>query len=173
MPLQVLLRGTNIRTNKLENLIDSITTTNDPLARWDQVGQELEQLSLLQKPIPTAAPLPECPLLSAHFTSADIARLAGKITSEAWLDLALAAIESVPEFEYRAREQEYIPFREASAGQQATALLWALLNQEGPPLIIDQPEDDLDSQIIVNVTEQVWRAKKNGSFYFQVITPIS
>jgi chromosome segregation protein len=147
--LQVLLRGTNIRTNKLENLIGSITATNDPLARWDQVCQELEQLALLQKPIPAAAALPECPLLGAHFNSADIARLAGKITPEAWLDLALAPIESVPEFEYRAREEEYIPFREASAGQQATALLWALLNQEGPPLIIDQPEDDLDSQIIV------------------------
>jgi len=55
----------------------------------------------------------------------------------AQLRLSLTPIESVPVFEYRAREGEYIPFRNASAGQQATALLKTLLNEAGPPLIID------------------------------------
>jgi type III restriction enzyme len=164
--LQSLLRGTSIRTNKIESLIGSVTAAEDPLTRWDQVCQELEALAFLEKPIPAGAPLPESPLLNAHFNSTDIARIADKITPEIWLDLVLAPIGSVPEFTYRAREGEYIPFQEASAGQQATALLWALLNQEGTPLIIDQPEDDLDSQIIIKVIEQVWKAKGKRQLIF-------
>ena len=48
----------------------------------------------------------------------------------------------------------------ASAGQKATALLKILLAQSGMPLIIDQPEEDLDSQVVQNVVEQIWAAKK-------------
>ena len=80
------------------------------------------------------------------FTPSELQKMALKITTDSWLDLSLAIMEDEPVFEYKAREAEYIPFADASAGQQATALLWALLNQEGPPLVIDQPEDDLDNQ---------------------------
>ncbi len=69
-------------------------------------------------------------------------------------------------FEYQAREAEYIPFADASAGQQATALLAALLNQDGPPLIIDQPEDDLDNQVMLRVVEQIVRAKGHRQLIF-------
>ena len=71
-----------------------------------------------------------------------------------------------PVFEFRAREEDYIPFENASAGQQATALLKALLNQPGPPLIIDQPEEDLDNPVILEVVEQVWRAKSVRQLIF-------
>ena len=69
-------------------------------------------------------------------------------------------------FEYRAREGEYIPFRNASAGQQATALLKTLLNQAGPPLIIDQPEEDLDNPVMLEIVGQVWQAKQNRQLIF-------
>ena len=69
-------------------------------------------------------------------------------------------------FEYQAREQEYIPFRNASAGQQATALLKTLLNQAGPPLIIDQPEEDLDNPVMLEIVERVWEAKQKRQLVF-------
>ena len=47
--------------------------------------------------------------------------------------------------------EQYIPFENASAGQQATTLLHVLLRQHGPPLIIDQPEDDLDNEVVLQV----------------------
>lgn len=68
-------------------------------------------------------------------------------------------MEDVPVFEYQQREGEYIKFSDASAGQQATALLKVLLKQDGPPLIIDQPEEDLDNQVILNIVEDVSSAK--------------
>ena len=83
-----------------------------------------------------------------------------------WLTLSLTPIESEPVFEYQAREQEYIPFRNASAGQQATALLKTLLNQPGPPLIIDQPEEDLDNPVMLEIVERVWKAKQNRQLVF-------
>ena len=73
--------------------------------------------------------------------------------------VSLTRLEDRPPFEYRAREGEYIPFPNASAGQQATALLKALLNTTGPPLIIDQPEEDLDNPVMLQVVAQIWQAK--------------
>ena len=54
----------------------------------------------------------------------------------------------------------------ASSGQQATALLCTLLNQAGPPLLIDQPEEDLDNPVMQEIVEQVWSAKKRRQIIF-------
>ena len=61
---------------------------------------------------------------------------------------------------------EKIPFENASAGQQATALLYILLNQEGEPLLIDQPEDDIDSNAITEIIKLIWNCKKNRQIIF-------
>ena len=37
--------------------------------------------------------------------------------------------------------------------------LITLLKQSGPPLVIDQPEDDLDNQIIFEIVKRIWEAK--------------
>ena len=80
--------------------------------------------------------------------------------------LSLTPISSSPVFEYRTREKEYISFHDASVGQQATALLKTLLNQPGPPLIIDQPEEDLDNPVMLEIVEQVWKAKQKRQLIF-------
>ena len=41
-----------------------------------------------------------------------------------------------------------------------------LLAQTGMPLIIDQPEEDLDSQVIESVVEQIWEAKHGRQVMF-------
>ena len=40
------------------------------------------------------------------------------------------------------------------------------LNQGGPPLIIDQPEEDLDNPVMLEVVEQVWLAKQKRQLIF-------
>lgn len=105
-------------------------------------------------------------LAAAGFTPADLDRMARSLTSENWLALSLTPITRVPIFEYRAREAQYIPFHNASAGQQATALLKTLLNQVGPPLIIDQPEEDLDNPVMLEIVAQVWQAKQKRQLIF-------
>jgi chromosome segregation protein len=61
---------------------------------------------------------------------------------------------------------EYIEFIDASAGQQATALLTVLLNQSGAPLIIDQPEDDVDSKMSPDIVQQIWKSKSRRQLVF-------
>lgn len=47
-----------------------------------------------------------------------------------------------------------------------TALLKTLLNQQGPPLLVDQPEEDLDNPVISEIVEQLWAAKQLRQIVF-------
>ena len=103
---------------------------------------------------------PETPVLSQYYTPTDLERMARKLSEDDWLELSLAELTDLPRFEFRQTEMDYIGFSDASAGQQATALLRVLLNQEGPPLAIDQPEEDLDNQVMQEIIKEIWRAKR-------------
>lgn len=164
--LQAVMRGSSIRREKFEVLFKTCTDADQPLAHWMQVLDELKQLTLIREVSEDTGELPATPLLSSAFSSSELLKIATKMGPDEWLALTLIPIGSSPHFQYKATEGEYIPFEEASAGQQATALLWALLNEDGPPLVIDQPEDDLDSQIIVEIIGQVWKAKANRQLIF-------
>ena len=59
-----------------------------------------------------------------------------------------------------------ISFEKASDGQRAAALLFMLLEQQGGPLIIDQPEGDLDNRIIVELTDRLHEAKQKRQLVF-------
>lgn len=68
-------------------------------------------------------------------------------------------------FEYRDRGG-YMPFERASPGQQASALLALLLEQEAGTLIIDQPEDDLDNKIIMKIAKLLQTTKRKRQLIF-------
>jgi type III restriction enzyme len=59
-----------------------------------------------------------------------------------------------------------ISFEQASEGQRAAALLLMLLEQPGGPLIVDQPEGDLDNKVISSVTEKLHDAKQRRQIIF-------
>lgn len=71
-----------------------------------------------------------------------------------------------PIFKYCVPGGRAIDFADASAGQQASALLGVLLSLEGPPLIIDQPEDDLDNAVISQIAKKIWDAKQKRQLVF-------
>ncbi len=137
-----MLDRTGIRSKetKINQLCENIAGAANPPEAWEIILKELDQLI---PPPEEAVPrtLPATPQLTlATFTPPDIDKLAARMTTEDWLELSLVELSDEPAFEYKQREAEYIPFSDASAGQQATSLLRVLLNQEGPPLLIDQPE---------------------------------
>lgn len=167
--LQTVLEGTGIRSQakKLEDLCKAISEASDSVEQWQKVLRDLELLSAIDFEAASTPDLPATPTLSAAgFSQQDIEKIAKRVTPDNWLDLSLVELEDVPTFQYRLREGEYVPFAEASAGQQATALLRVLLNQKGPPLVIDQPEDDLDNQVVLNVVQEIWAAKQNRQIIF-------
>lgn len=167
--LQSLLDKTGIRAQakKLEDLCLSISGADDSVAQWELILADLESLAGIDFDAASDPDVPATPTLSAAgFSNSEIAKIAKRVTPEKWIDLSLLELEDTPTFQYRLREDEYVPFADASAGQQATALLRVLLNQQGPPLVIDQPEDDLDNQVILKVVEEIWAAKQNRQIIF-------
>jgi len=163
--LKELVKGTKMRGEKFEQLLQGVAADPDPLSAWLDIVRELRALSELDEPL--SATLPPCPRLgSALFADNDRRKMAEKLATRGWVDFATLELEDIPRFEYKAREGEYIEFSDASAGQQATALMFVLLNQDGPPLIIDQPEDDLDNHIIWDIVEQLWIAKTKRQLVF-------
>lgn len=164
--MKSITKGSGLRAQKIEVMMLSINTSSDSVGLWDSFLDEMERLAH-HSPGDQNSQRPESPnLIACGFTDGDLSKLAEKLTPETWLELALASLDDQTTFEYRTKDQEYIPFENASAGQQATALLMTLLNQPGPPLVIDQPEDDLDNQVIFDIVKRIWKAKTRRQLIF-------
>ena len=165
--LKSSVKGSGLRAQKIDDFLEGVASSDDPIAAWGGALHELEQLSYRTPDDNEEADYPETPnLIGFGFANADLVKLAAKLTPETWLELVLTPMEDKTTFDYQTKEGEYIPFEHASAGQQATALLFTLLNQSGPPLIIDQPEDDLDNQIIFDIVTRLWNAKTRRQIIF-------
>ena len=165
--LEAVLAGTRIRTKRVEDLCSQLAMSENTVEDWQKVLDELEKLADLEFQEGVETELPETPLLMrGGFTKPELVKIARKMTVEDWLELALTELQDIPLFQYQLREGQYIRFSDASAGQQATALLRVLLNQSGPPLLIDQPEEDLDNQVILEIVASIWTAKPKRQLIF-------
>ena len=165
--IKTTFAGFNIREQKIDDLCQLIIRSTDPIAEWNGILAELETLALNNTS--GADPLPSTPKIdSCGFIQSEKGRLAAGLTPAKWLDLSVAELEFNPIFRYCTNKDthEYIDFADASAGQQATALLTVLLNQPGASLIIDQPEDDVDSKMSQEIVRKMWTAKTRRQFVF-------
>ena len=158
------ITGSKVRTTKIEAFLEEVAKASDPLVAWQQAMDELEAAVLMQADPGSGAAVVSSAL--KRFTADEIEKMAALLTPEEVLDLCLLPMDDQPSFQYQRKEGEYISFGDASAGQQATALVRVLLNQSGPPLIIDQPEEDLDSQVILTIVDQIWAAKRRRQLIF-------
>ena len=93
-----------------------------------------------------------------------------RITDTTVSGFLTAITEGFISFEYK-DGKEFIPFPQASPGQQASALLQLLLKQEAGTLIIDQPEDDLDNRIIMDIASLLQRTKRKRQLIFATHNP--
>lgn len=156
-------RGTRIKGDRFDALRERIEGQAVPLKAWLAVLDEL----LLIAGISEEGQLPDVPQLrAAGFNDRELRLLGAKLDDDTWMRLRLMAPDDDVQFDYRTREGDYIAFQDASAGQRATALMRILLAEEGPPLLIDQPEDDLDNQVIHQISEELWRAKSRRQLIF-------
>ena len=168
--LKQAVTGSRVPGNKIENLGAIVSGADTPEAAsvlWGRMLADLEKLAEFDAERDGAEKRPDAPMLSeVGLTGANLDGIGRVLKPDEWLALSLTPIKGEPVFEYRSREQEYILFQNASAGQQATALLKTLLNQPGPPLIIDQPEEDLDNPVMLEIVKKVWEAKQKRQLIF-------
>jgi len=165
--LKQLVKGTKTRGERVDRLLEQLSTSGDPLEAWHAILDELLELAWLRVEDETTTPLPHVARLdNAGFTAKEKSALARQLEPPAWLDLLLFDLKDLPVFEYQVRADDFLPFENASPGQQATALLSILLLQDGPPLLIDQPEDDLNMKVINEIVETLWQAKTHRQVIF-------
>lgn len=165
--LRQALSGSRLQGNKIEMIGESIVASSKPDEHWNAILDDLEKLAEHDPERDGAERRPATPTLSSiGLSSGDLDRIDRTLKPEQWVTLSLTPIKSVPEFEYQSREAEYIPFSNASAGQQATALLETLLTQSAFPLIIDQPEEDLDNPVMLEIVAKIWQAKQRRQIIF-------
>lgn len=171
--LQDAIKGAGITTpEKFDKLLGEVASSPNPLAAWLEVGEELIALARVGPLLPIGANLPATPrMTAAGLISSEIKRIASKLKPSSAFDLTLNYPESVPTFEYRTNDGTYVPFQEASPGQQATALIGLLMSQSAGPLVVDQPEDDLDNSTILKIAERLWNAKEKRQIIFSTHNP--
>lgn len=165
--LKMAFASMNIKAEKIEKICQCLLQAADSLDEWNGILIELEKLALHS--IKSTDGMPDTPYLNkCGFIDNELIRIAKNFDSTKWIELSVAELEFNPKFLYCTNKEkdEYIEFADASAGQQATALLTVLLNQQGAPLIIDQPEDDIDSKMIKDIVEQIWKAKNKRQLVF-------
>jgi chromosome segregation protein len=165
--VKVAFTSLNIREQKIDALGQCIVGATDPIAAWNGILNELEKLA--QHKAGGTDPLPVTTVMDGcGFVASEKARLAAGFDAARWLELSMTELEFNPIFEYCANKDtsEYIAFVDASAGQQATALLTVLLNQHGAPLVVDQPEDDVDSKMSPDIVRQIWNTKTRRQLLF-------
>jgi type III restriction enzyme len=164
--LKGILLGSKFRNDKINDICSFVSNEENPIQTWHQLLLEFEELANFDMEIGNNT-LPLTPILKkSGLISNDISKIADKMNPENWINLFLVEIVDLPRFEYKTRDGEYIEFSDASAGQQATALIHVLLNQEGPPLIIDQPEDDLDNQMVSEIADLICKSKNQRQLIF-------
>jgi type III restriction enzyme len=95
-------------------------------------------------------------MLGAFLDVIDLARVEAIATAVPKPDITL----------FYCDEDRRIAFEKASEGQRAAALLFMLLEQGGGPLIVDQPEGDLDNKIVSELAEKLHTAKQRRQIFF-------
>lgn len=161
--------GTRISKDKIENICNEILSSETPLETWKTLLEELRSLAEYKISEDKPIELPETvTLTNASLNDGNKQKIVELFSPENWLAMLTQEIEFEPQFKYSTSNDmgDVIPFSEASAGQQATALLSVLLNQGGTPLLIDQPEDDIDNRAINEIIQNIWSAKTKRQLIF-------
>jgi type III restriction enzyme len=152
-----------IQKAKVETLVTNISEVASPIVEWTRVIYEFKALCEFGVSLDEQDELPNTPIIEkAKFTAANKRKISELLNQEGMIRLAGIRLDFLPKFFYKTFNEmgDKIPFEEASAGQQATSLLNVLFNQEGFPLIIDQPEDDIDNRAIERIIKKLWGSKK-------------
>lgn len=167
---QIVNCGRNIRSSddKIRWLTQHVVHSDNPLRSWGEIVDEFRRLaeSRGSSVLPSLSHLEQ-----AGFTAANLVSLRDGLEMQFLEDVRYLPLADAVVFEFTfgknpTGEARYIPFQDASPGQQATVLLKALLAQDGPPLLIDQPEEDLDNEQVNVVADHIRRTKHHRQVVF-------
>jgi len=158
--LIAVFQGTGVRSTRIDNLLNKILDDTDPFKMISKIL--LEFVSILNTKNAGDATLKEDFVsdLLTEFEIDHLNNLLSVITFERVLELVNADVRPNINL-YRQKDGQKIPFSQASQGEQAAGLLTVLMRQASGPLIIDQPEEDLDNRIIGEIVNALSLTKES------------
>jgi len=148
-----------LRSSRIETILKNVQDAAEKPVKWKEIQDESLQLLKWKEGAPEdKGDAPSTPILSEALGPEFMERLKEAITTERVSVLLRAILRPRVEV-FHIREGNPIEFRKASQGEQAATLLNILMNQSHGPLIIDQPEEDLDNKIINEIIKTIRVAK--------------
>lgn len=149
----------NMREARLEKLAEGISGADDKFAHWQAIQTEVLEAIKWKEGVPEEkGAQPTTPLLHDALGEGFMAKVYETLSVEAVAIILRAILRPRVEL-FHIRDSEPIEFRKASQGEQAATLLNILMNQSNGPLIIDQPEEDLDNKIIGEIIKTIRKTK--------------
>jgi predicted ATPase len=161
--------GTGMRNDDWERLVAWVYETGggtgEVPSRWRQLIQAFRaDREKLQEQIGTAETVRA--LVSAYELSGYFERAVSQIDPELFDIMERFLPDDLVAARFRDRDV-FRPITRGSMGQKNTAILSLLLTVGSGPLVLDQPEDDLDNRYIYDVVVDLLRATKTER---QIIT---
>ena len=148
-----------IRENRIEALVSSVLKAVNVAKQWNTLQDELIALVKWREGAPTEKGVPPAtPLLHTALEDGFMEKLRERISANR-VAMALQVVLRPRVEIFQLRDGAEIEFRKASQGEQAATLLNILMNQSNGPLLIDQPEEDLDNRIINDIIRTIRKTK--------------
>jgi len=148
-----------MREGRIEGLIRIVREAEDKAAKWTEIQDEMLLLLKWKEGAPTEkGQPPSTPILHGVLDDGFMEKLQERISLDRVLQMLTAIVRPRANISHL-RKGQPIEFRRASQGEQAASLLNILMNQSNGPLIIDQPEEDLDNKIINEIIDTIAAAK--------------
>lgn len=149
----------HLRGSRIERILKNVQDAADKSAKWKEIQDEALQLLKWKEGAPEEkGDAPSTPILSDALGPEFMERLKEAVSTERVSVLLKSILRPRVEV-FHIRDGNPIEFRKASQGEQAATLLNILMNQSHGPLIIDQPEEDLDNKIINEIIKTIRAAK--------------
>lgn len=98
-------------------------------------------------------------------------RIYAKLNVHIVSDVIAVAPRNYIHLTYIDEARKKVPFDRASPGQQASALLELLLQQQAGTLVIDLPEDDLGNHVIMRIVNLIKTSKNQRQLIFATHNP--
>lgn len=163
--LKDVVKGTGIRTTKFDSLANNLDSETNGIIIWERAVIDLAQI-LFGKSSGEPASRDNLLILGKLLNQQEVDKLSDHLGFEHFNKVFSEIPSEDVTLEYKTDSGDYIPFSSASAGQQASVLLSSLLGTSNCPLLIDQPEDDLDSAFVQSLVEKLWSCKQQRQLIF-------
>lgn len=148
-----------LREARIDSLVNSVLKVPDVVAKWKALQDELIALVKWKEGAPAEKGVPPTtPILHAALEEGFMEKLRDRVSADRVANSLHAILRPRVEI-FQLRDGQEIEFRKASQGEQAATLLNILMNQSNGPLIIDQPEEDLDNRIINDIIRTIRKTK--------------